>query len=128
MFFCEVKHRSRICNYNLYLQTIELVMSKVNFPLKVQGSSIVSPSVLHRSSIETMDHRWSIDGESMEYLRRKNGRIAKFLARIIPCSWGEKSRKREKSHTTKEIYGGVGVIMIFVSFLDVIKMQKEYKP
>ena len=30
--------------------------------------SIVSPSVLHRYSIGTMDHRWSIDGESMEYL------------------------------------------------------------
>ena len=30
--------------------------------------SIVSPSVVHRYSIVTMDHRWSIDGESMEYL------------------------------------------------------------
>ena len=36
----------------------------------------------------------------MEYLRRKNGKTAEFLARIIPCSWGEKSRKRENKNPT----------------------------
>ena len=36
----------------------------------------------------------------MEYLRRNNGKTAYFLASIIPCSWGEKSRKREKKNPT----------------------------
>jgi len=49
----------------------------------------------------------------MEYLRRKNGKTAGFLARIIPCSWGEKSRKRENKNPTpprnsRGIIGGVG--------------------
>ena len=49
----------------------------------------------------------------MEYLRRKNGKTAEFLARIIPCSEDEKSRKREKKNPTpprnsRGIGGGVG--------------------
>ena len=34
--------------------------------------SYVAPSLVHRYSIETMDYRWSNDGVSMEYLRRKS--------------------------------------------------------
>ena len=47
----------------------------------------------------------------MEYLRRKNGKTSEFLARIIPCSWGEKSRKRENKNPTppRNLRGGVGM-------------------
>jgi hypothetical protein len=34
----------------------------------------------------------------MEYLRRKNGKTAEFLAWKILCSWGGKSRMREKKN------------------------------
>ena len=49
----------------------------------------------------------------MEVLRRKNGKTAEFLARKVPCSWGEKSRKRENKIPTpprnlREIDEGVG--------------------
>ena len=39
------------------------------FPDIFLRCSYVPPSLVHRYSIETMDHRWSIDGVSMEYLR-----------------------------------------------------------
>ena len=42
------------------------------FPLYLLFSSITLPSQFHRFSIETMDYRWSNDGVSMEYLRRKS--------------------------------------------------------
>ncbi len=65
-------------------------MEKQIPPLKLLRYSIDSPSVLHRSSIETMDHRWSIDGVSMEHLRRNNGKTAvkqqSFLQVYILCS------------------------------------------
>ena len=41
-------------------------------------SSISPPSILHRSSIETMDHRWTIDGVSMEYPIWKKGKCVAF--------------------------------------------------
>jgi hypothetical protein len=68
----------------------EIVWKSKFPPLKLLRYSIDSPSVLHRSSIETMDHRWSIDGVSMEHLRRNNGKTAvkqrSFLQVYILCS------------------------------------------
>ena len=52
------------------------------------SSSYDTPSFFHQFSIETMDHRWTIDGVSMEYLRTYNGFLAKlyfcFLFPFIP--------------------------------------------
>ena len=48
------------------------VINKQIPPLKLRRCYISCPSVLHRYSIETMEHVWSIYGVCMEYLRRKN--------------------------------------------------------
>ena len=42
-------------------------------PFILRSTSEASPSLLHRYSIETMDYRWIIDGQSMDYLKRKSG-------------------------------------------------------
>ena len=42
-------------------------------PLKVIRYSIATPYQVHINSIESMDLRWSNDGVTMEYLRRKMG-------------------------------------------------------
>ena len=43
-----------------------------DFPLFLRGWSITAPSLLHRWSIVSMEYRWTNDGVTMEYLRRKN--------------------------------------------------------
>ena len=52
---------------NLLISGIPRILSSsVNSPLFLRRYSIVCPSLLHRSSIETMDKRWSCDGTVME--------------------------------------------------------------
>ena len=46
---------------------------RIVMPMKQGCKSEASPSLLHRFSIKTMEYRWSIDGLSMDYLRRKIG-------------------------------------------------------
>ena len=41
-------------------------------PLFLRSTSVTTPSLVHRCSIETMDYRWIIDGLLMDYLRRKS--------------------------------------------------------
>ena len=64
------------------------------------GYSIVTPSLLHRYSIETMDLIWSNDGVAMKYLWRKRGltgveqfsqKIGKnaYFAEFSPMMFGE---------------------------------------
>ena len=44
--------------------------------MKEERYSIVTPSLLHRKSIVSMEYLWTIDGESMEYLWRKSEQSA----------------------------------------------------
>ena len=72
-----------------------------------------------------MDLRWSNDGVAMEYLRRKNEQTPKFLARIITCFKGEKTRKREKKNPTpsknsREIDGDVGNVLAPIIAIETI--------
>ena len=60
-------------------------------PLSLQGYSIDCPSIVHQSSIETMDHRWSIDGVSMEHLRRKSGVNTLYLP-FSKGTWDKRKR------------------------------------
>ena len=57
----------------------------------------------------------------MEHLRWESGKTAEFLARKIPCSWGGKSRKREKKNPTpprnsRGIDGGVGMKKLSIEY------------
>ena len=71
-------------------------------PLFFLFSSITLPSQFHRYSIETMDYRWSNDGVSMEYLRRKSyANTLDFLSckylsgkKSDPCCYVQKSDLR----------------------------------
>ena len=85
----------------------------ISIPLKIIDISITSPSHLHRYSIETMDLRWSNDGVTMEYLRRKNegrteeerrkngGRAKERqggnkVKKVIKWGWKNKGKRRKK--------------------------------
>jgi len=57
-------------------------------------SSLVSPSLVHRISIVTPSKRWTCDGVTMEYLRKKNGQIAMSFAREMPCSFDKQETKK----------------------------------
>jgi hypothetical protein len=52
--------------------------------------------------------------------RRQSGKTAEFLARKIPCSWDERSRKRKKNPTpTKDLQGidgGVGMKKLSIEY------------
>ena len=63
--------------FNFVVFEKRIVMS-----MKQGCKSEVSPSHLHRYSIETMEYRWIIDGVSMDYLRRKIGGKA-LLPRVF---------------------------------------------
>ena len=86
----KISDSSKYCLKKVISQLFILIPSQIT-GLQLHSFSIVSPSLLHRSSIETMDHRWSIDGVSMEYLRRKSGHIAVLLISEMPCIWEGKS-------------------------------------
>ena len=63
--------------FSIYAK-VPLLYSKGTFvfpfsPLKVIRYSIATPYQVHINSIESMDLRWSNDGVTMEYLRRKMG-------------------------------------------------------
>ena len=53
---------------NSDILTIVILISRLRF-------IVVSPRLLHRWSIVSMEDRWSNDGQTMEYLRRKSGEL-----------------------------------------------------
>lgn len=53
---------------NSDILTIVIHISRLRF-------IVVSPRLLHRWSIVLMEDRWSNDGQTMEYLRRKSGEL-----------------------------------------------------
>ena len=84
-------------------------------------SSYVGPSLLHRCSIVTPSKRWTIDGVTMEYLRRKsNVNSSDFLS--CKCLSGEK-RKRPDSccYVQKSDLRHNYFLIFFIFPLDVIR-------
>ena len=53
------------------------------FPNTLRFFSDVASSLLHRCSIEAMDLRWSNDGVTMEYLRKKSEQSTTSPEQII---------------------------------------------
>ena len=61
-----------ICK-RLFSTMPQVVSAFVFYRLFFHRYSIVTPSHLHRLSIETMEYRWITDGQSMDYLMIKMG-------------------------------------------------------
>ena len=68
--FLSIRHRDNQRQKHAHKKIKDV---SVNLPLILRSTSEASPSLLHRYSIETMDYRWIIDGQSMDYLKRKSG-------------------------------------------------------
>ena len=60
---------------------ISYVTNSAIFPLFLLGCSIDTPSILHRWSIVSMEKRWRIDGQLMEYHRRNND-VSVYVCRM----------------------------------------------
>ena len=82
--------------------------------------SIISPSILHRYSIETMEYVWSIFEGRTDLKHRKSPSLC-TKEKCLKAK--RRGSQRIKSHTTKNLRGSVGVRDLNLSNKEIVNLQ-----